>query len=165
MSDGILLGIGTNNRLYSKRDLYAPWVYIDDNNCCVKALHIMKDGVLLGVGTDNRLYTKSTLSASWQQVSSSNCCVYDIFELPNGTIVGVGTDNVLYTKTNLTSGWTRVNDSCCVISIAFLENKADIMDTLIKTWIVEPISQQTIEYRDMDENINNRNLRNYLLSL
>lgn len=165
--DGNLLILKRPDHLmYIKRDLYSPAVKLEQENTYpMRCIHVMSNGILLGVHLhNNHMYTKDTLTSPWRWVNPS-CCVYDAYELPSKMILGVGTNYHLYTKTSLTASWSWVDKGCCLVSIAFLENKADIMDSLSKTWIVEPISQATTVYRDMDENIDNRDLRKYLLSL
>ena len=73
---GILIGVGTNNHLYTKTSLTAPWTWVN-GGCCILKVHVLKDGTIVGVGTDYQLYTKQRLTSPWVLVSSS-CCVMDI---------------------------------------------------------------------------------------
>lgn len=165
MADGTFLGIGTNNYIYLKKDLYAPWVFGGDNTCCIIAIHILKDNTILAVGTNGYLYTKATITSPWAFAGWNTCCVKDITQLPDGKIIGVGTNNYLYTKASLTSNWEWVDyNTCCVKSIVFLENKADLIDTLSKSWQLEMITDNNQPpIVDIDQSIDNTLLKESII--
>lgn len=166
MLDGNLLIVGTDNKLYTKQDLYSPRVLVDSNNVSLRGIHVLRDGKILGVGTNNYLYTKTSLTTPWVLVNGT-CCFRDVFEMPDGTILGTHTNYRLYTKANLTAPWVIVSDDSSAIGIAFLENKADVVETLTRTWNIESVTQQETMRNELESDyaIDNRELRNYLLSL
>jgi len=166
MADGMLLGIGTNNYIYIKKDLFSPWEFGGNNTCCITAIHVMNDNTILAVGTNGYLYTKATITSPWVFAGHNTCCVKDISQLPDGTIIGIGTNNYIYTKTSLSSNWVFGGyNTCCIKSITFLKNKADLIDTLSKSWQLEIITdtsnQQNIT--DIDSNIDNTKLKESII--
>jgi hypothetical protein len=129
--DGTIVGIGTDNTLYSKPNLNAAWTHTASAGERCASITIAPDGSVLVVGVDGAIYKKNsyrTLSSeSWQSMGS--CCVKAITIAPDGTCIGVGGDDELYTKPdykNLSGGWSgpynSENQSCCVTSITTVSN-------------------------------------------
>jgi hypothetical protein len=58
MPNGTILGVGTNNLLYTRANLNSNWVQVP-NSCSVIGVTVMPNGTILGIGTDNMLWTKS----------------------------------------------------------------------------------------------------------
>ena len=111
----IIIGVGTDGKLYSKADLYSKWVLIDDNSVDVQAICKMNDGKgLLGI-MNMTIYTKQHYLDNWAGPISSPCCVLDIAMGQDGTVVGVGTDNKLWSKSSLNDNWgqTATNGEWC----------------------------------------------------
>jgi hypothetical protein len=69
-------------------------------------------------------------------------------------------------KASLTSNWEWVDyNTCCVKSLVFLENKADLIDTLSKSWqleVITDINQPSII--DIDQSIDNTQLKESIIS-
>lgn len=119
---GILVGVGTDNQLYTKTTLTAPWTWLS-GGCCVYKICPLKNGMILGVGTDNKLYSKQNLGTPWQYIHDNSCCIIDIAEMPDGSLIGVGTNNYLYIKPTLYDPWVFVdNNTCCIIAIHVMNN-------------------------------------------
>jgi len=129
--DGTIVGIGTDNTLYSKPNLNGAWTHTASAGERCASITIAPDGSVLVVGVDGAIYKKNsykTLSSeSWQSLGS--CCVKAITIAPDGTCIGVGGDDQLYTKPdykNLSGGWSgpynSENHSCCVVSITTVSN-------------------------------------------
>ena len=117
----IIIGVGTDGKLYSKADLYSKWVLIDDNSVDVQAICKMNDGKgLLGIMNMN-IYTKQDYLDNWSGPIQSPCCVLDIAMGQDGTIIGVGTDNKLWSKSSLNDNWGQTataGEWCSSVAIA-----------------------------------------------
>lgn len=127
LKDGTLLGIGTDNQLYTRSEvaslLHTPldkapagiWTQIPSSGA-VKAITQLKDGTLVGVGMDHDLWTRAALTSGWVQVPGSGA-VKSVTQLPSGLIVGVGMNDELYTRETLTSTWIHIPGSGAVIAV------------------------------------------------
>ena len=120
MQDGTILGVNTDNLLYTRANLNSNWVQAPKNGTVI-GVTVMKDGTILGVGTDYLLYTRANLNSNWVQAHKHGT-VIDVTIMPDGTILGVGTDYLLYTRANLNSNWVQVPNSCCVIGVTVMPN-------------------------------------------
>ena len=120
LPNGTILGIGTDNLLYTRATLNSNWVQVP-NSGSVIGVTVLPNGTILGIGTDNLLYTRATLNSNWVQVPNSGS-VIGVTVLPNGTILGIGTDNLLYTRATLNSNWVQVPGSGSVIGITVFQN-------------------------------------------
>ncbi|MBE9239357.1 hypothetical protein IQ227_25975, partial [Anabaena aphanizomenioides LEGE 00250] len=104
-----VIGIGTNNQLYTRKTLTSNWEHIP-NSGSVIGITVMSDGTIVGIGTNNQLYTRKTLSSNWEHIANSGS-VLGITVMPDGTIVGIGMNNQLYTRKTLTSNWEHIANS------------------------------------------------------
>ena len=148
MLDGTLLGVGTDNWLYSKLNLSAVWSRVD-NSCCVKSAIQLKDGTFLGVGMGNNLWTKTNLTDTWIEVQENSCCVTSIIQLNDSTLLGVGTDNWLYSKQNISAEWIQVPRSSAVMSVTQLKNGTFVgVGMENRLWTKENISAPWIKQGD-----------------
>ncbi|CAF1427750.1 unnamed protein product [Adineta steineri] len=120
-NDGTILGIGTNNKLYTRATLNSDWIEVPNTMGAVIGVTQLQDGTILGIGTNNKLYTRATLSSDWIEVSNTMGAVIAVTQLHNGTILGIGTNNKLYTRATLSSDWIQVpNTMGAVIGITQL---------------------------------------------
>ncbi|CAF4168074.1 unnamed protein product, partial [Adineta steineri] len=120
-NDGTILGIGTNNKLYTRATLNSDWIQVPNTMGAVIGVTQLQDGTILGIGTNNKLYTRATLSSDWIEVSNTMGAVIAVTQLHNGTILGIGTNNKLYTRATLSSDWIEVpNTMGAVIGITQL---------------------------------------------
>jgi hypothetical protein len=113
-----LIGIGTDDLLYTRASLDSSWVQVADSGL-VTAVTELRDGTIVAVGLDQFLWTRSTLSANWVQVPDSGW-VIGISQLQDGRLLGVGADNQLYTRLTLDSEWVLVPDSGLVTGVTVL---------------------------------------------
>jgi len=128
--DGTLLGVGTDNKLWTKPNINADWTQVASPSEWVSAVAIAPDGSVFVVGYNNELWKKNSykdlLSQEWQWLGDATCCVRDITIAPDGTFIGVGTDYQLWTKPNykdLSGQWYGpYQQSCCVLSITTVSN-------------------------------------------
>ncbi|KAJ3285175.1 hypothetical protein HDU79_007507 [Rhizoclosmatium sp. JEL0117] len=113
LGDGTtLIGVGTDNQLYTRAGLSGAWVLVPGSGTVVDVT-VLANGALLGTAPDGTLYKKTTLTSAWTLLNK----VGDI-----STLVGVGSDNRLYTRNGLISdAWTLVPNSGYVVDITFLE--------------------------------------------
>jgi hypothetical protein len=114
--DGTLVGVGTDNQLYSKPgksgspDLNAKWIQTANPGEWLSSICIAPDGSLFGIGGGGTIWKKNSYKNLTGQgwVFQGNNTVKAITIAPDGTFIGVGTDNQLYTKDNyqnLTTKW------------------------------------------------------------
>lgn len=128
--DGTIVGVGTDNKLWS-RPFNGNWTQTASPGEWCLSVAIAPDGSLFVVGGGSQIWKKNSYknltSQGWQGMGS--CCVKAITIAPDGTFIGVGTDNKLYTKAsykNLSTSWqgpyNSQNNSCCVKSITTIAN-------------------------------------------
>jgi hypothetical protein len=105
----IIIGIGTDGKLYSRQGLSAPWKQINDNTVNCQAVCTMNDGKgLLGIGANN-IVRKSAYDANWSSSVKNSCCAISVAMGQDGTVVGVGTDNTLYSKAGVNDAWAKAS--------------------------------------------------------
>jgi hypothetical protein len=128
--DGTLVGVGTDNKLYSKPNLNGSWSKTASEGEFIKSICIAPDGSIFCIGNNDAVFKKNSYknlaSQSWQYMGNNTCCVKAITIAPDGTFIGVGTDNKLYIKDsykNLNIGWKGpYKNSCCVVGITTIAN-------------------------------------------
>ena len=111
-----LLGVGTNNLLYTLDLLSQKWTVVPDSGAVISATTIT-GGKILGIGTDNNLYLKDTLNARWVP-NDSTIKLLSIATIKDDNIIGVGINNNLYTKAQLSSPWVLIPNSGSVKSVS-----------------------------------------------
>jgi hypothetical protein len=105
----IIIGIGTDGRLYSRQGLSAPWKQINDNTSNCQSVCTMNDGTgLLGIGANN-IVRKTSYDANWTASVKNSCCAISVAMGQDGTVIGVGTDNVLYSKASINDAWEKAS--------------------------------------------------------
>lgn len=129
--DGTIVGVGTDNKLWS-RPFNGNWTQTASPGEWCLSVAIAPDGSIFVVGGGNRIYKKNSYKNLTTQrwIAQGSCCVKDITIAPDGTFIGIGTDNQLYTKpsykTLTSTNWSGpYNDyfrSCCVTSITTVAN-------------------------------------------
>ena len=135
--DGTIIGIGTDNTLFTKPSLDSEtWTHTPSSDGeWVSSICIAPDGSIFCVGGDSHIWKKNSYTSltteSWIDQGETSCCVKAITITTDGTLIGVGTDNRLYSKTNykdMTEAWTGphddYNDSCCVIGITTITDES-----------------------------------------
>lgn len=144
LQDGTILGVGTDNALYTRAALAGAWTQVASSKA-VKAVTQRRDGTIVGVGMNNALYTRATLTSPWVQVPSSGS-VISVQELADSVLVGVGTDRLLYTRTALTDPWVRVSGSGSVTALAQLADGTLLgAGTDAQLYVASPLKQQAAE--------------------
>ncbi|WP_231859474.1 tectonin domain-containing protein [Nodularia spumigena] len=114
----ILVGIGMNNQLFTRKTLTSNWEYIP-NSGSVLGITVMADGTIVGIGMNNQLFTRKTLTSNWEHIPNSGS-VLGITVMADGTIVGIGMNNQLYTRKTLTSNWQHIPNSGSVLGITVM---------------------------------------------
>jgi len=105
----IIIGIGTDGKLYSRQGLSAPWELINDNTSNCQAVCTMNDGKgLLGIGANN-IVRKTAYDANWSASVKNACCAISVAMGQDGTVIGVGTDNTLYSKAGVNDSWVKAS--------------------------------------------------------
>jgi hypothetical protein len=103
----IIIGIGTDGRLYSRQGLSAPWEQINDNTSNCQSVCTTNDGKgLLGIGANN-IVRKTSYDANWTASVKNSCCAISVAMGQDGTVIGVGTDNLLYSKASINDAWEK----------------------------------------------------------
>ena len=77
----IIVGVGTNNLLYSKASLNSRWTGPYAHSGSVKAAAGVT-GQIYGVGLNNHIYKRPGLNGRWTHIPGS-CCVKDIYVSPS----------------------------------------------------------------------------------
>ncbi|MDB9344115.1 lamin tail domain-containing protein [Nodularia spumigena CS-588/06] len=83
----ILVGIGMNNQLFTRKTLTSNWEYIP-NSGAVLGITVMADGTIVGIGMNNQLFTRKTLTSNWEYIPNS------------GAVLGVASAQESSTVTN-----------------------------------------------------------------
>jgi hypothetical protein len=115
MPDGSILGIGTDNTLFTIPTLPTAWISVPNSGAVIDVT-LMLDGSILGVGTNSSLYRRATLTSPWVAIPNSGS-VIGVIAMQDGSLVGIGTDNALYARATLTSPWTKLANSGSVIGV------------------------------------------------
>ncbi len=110
--EGLILGVGIDNKLYSRAGLDAPWVKERDpcDGKMVKSITVAEDGTIYGVGMDHKIYTRANLDALWFKAPDMGGEVQAITMMADGTFLGVDMDNKLCTRVRLESPWVKAPD-------------------------------------------------------
>ncbi|KAJ3073184.1 hypothetical protein HDU99_002016 [Rhizoclosmatium hyalinum] len=111
LSNGVLLGTGPDQKLYSKQTLNDPWVF--RGNCCVLRTSALPDGSILGIGPDLVVYKIASLGATWYKVPNSERVIsvaYYADLRPFQVFVGIAPDNTLWIKkvASASSPWVQL---------------------------------------------------------
>jgi hypothetical protein len=127
--DGSILGVGFDNKIWTKTDINADWQQNPDQGEWLTDICIAPNGSLFCIGGGNTIWKKDSyknLNVGWTYQGDNNCCVKSITIAPDGTFLGVGTDSQMYYKksyTDLTTAWIGpIESSCCVNSITTIAN-------------------------------------------
>ncbi|KZL48685.1 hypothetical protein A2T98_16555 [Nodularia spumigena CENA596] len=120
----ILVGIGMNNQLFTRKTLTSNWEHIP-NSGSVLGITVMADGTIVGIGMNNQLYTRKTLTSNWEYIPNSGS-VLGITVMADGTIVGIGMNNQLYTRKTLTSNWEYIPNSGSVLGVASAQESSTV---------------------------------------
>ena len=129
--DGTLVGVGTDNKLWTKPSLEGNWKSTSSPSPeWISAICIGPDGSIFCVGQNNAIFKKNNYkqltNVNWQYQGNITCCVKAITIASDGTFIAIGNDGKIYSKdsyTNLTTSWRGpYTDSCCVISITTIPN-------------------------------------------
>ena len=124
MPDSSLIGVGTDNQLYSRQTLNSPWVNMNINGQ-FNAVSVANDGhTLILVGKDTNIYMFDLNKPSTPvQLVDNGHYVLKMIQLQNGQFFAIGTDTRLYigngTFNPYTISWAQVpTNNCCAKSIA-----------------------------------------------
>ena len=115
VSVGTIIGVGTDNMLYTRTALTGPWTMVPGSGS-VKAVMRTLDGLIVGVGTDNQLYVRPNLTTAWTLVPGSGL-VSAVTQMRDGTIVGIGMDSQLWVRPSLYASWNLIPGSGLVIGV------------------------------------------------
>jgi len=119
----ILLGIGTDFKLYTKANLRDPWVPVKQNNCCLRTVLVTREGWILGIDQHNKLVGKLSLTGPWTADFGDASNITDIFQLTSGEIGGIGKDKKLYKKPSLYAPWQFLGPQGLAIAMDTLKDK------------------------------------------
>jgi hypothetical protein len=104
--DGTLVGVGMDNRLWSKSTLNGSWsltTSAEAGEFCLSVC-IAPDDSIYVIGANNHIYKKPSYktltTTSWEDLGNNTCCVIAITIAPDGTLLGIGTNGKLYSMDN-----------------------------------------------------------------
>ena len=122
MNDGKgLLGVGSDNQIYTKQNYLDNWTGPILFACCVLDVAMGEDGTIVGVGLDHQLYSKPSLNDNWSQTASPGEWCSSVAIAPDGSIYVSGGDLNIYKKEsykNLASqNWQNIGNCCVSASI------------------------------------------------
>lgn len=106
----IIVGVGTDGRLYSRQGLDAPWQLIqDDSEGNIRSICTGADGkTIFCTNVAYEYWYKSSWDAPhWQGPIPTSCCNIGVAQGQDGTLIGVGTyDHTLWSNytTDVNSG-------------------------------------------------------------
>jgi hypothetical protein len=126
--DGTLIGVGTNNLLFSKTDLNAVWVAANSpDESGIIAICIAPNGNIFALNNQNKIFKKGSYKNLTTQTWTPLVTAYGraMTIAPDGKFYVVGTDKQLWMQPdfkNLTQTWQPVNkddnsQTCCIIGI------------------------------------------------
>jgi hypothetical protein len=120
--DGTLLGVGLDNKLYTKPDIFTgEWVPTNSEVKLIMVKHL-SDNTLAGVGLDNKLYVKTDISG-WILFTGEQPIMISVEQLQNGLFIAVGKENVMYTKGRaITDTWIADPGSTKLLSVSQLSD-------------------------------------------
>ncbi|XP_070562302.1 uncharacterized protein [Ptychodera flava] len=109
MTDGSLIGIGKDKKLYTKESYgNGRWEGPVDKSCCVTDVAVMPDGTIVGISHPRtRLVSKADLDESWVEAPNGMGAVgVDVF--PDGRILGVAPVGATKLRDGLNGKWSLV---------------------------------------------------------
>jgi len=108
----IIICVGTDGNLYSRKSVDAPSEKIqDDSNGKFLSLCTSNDGkTIIGCNISNNLEQKPSWDApKWQGNIQTPGNVMSVAVGQDGTVIGVGMNNGLWSKPNLNGNWTQAS--------------------------------------------------------
>jgi hypothetical protein len=124
--DGTLLGVGMDNKLYTKPSIFKGEWKSAKSDVKLIMIKYLSDNTLAGIGLDNKLYIKTDISG-WILFTGKQPVLISIEQLQSGLFVGVGKDNVMYTKGRaVTDKWIANPGKTKLQSVSQLSNKTII---------------------------------------
>ena len=118
----MILGIGTDSKLWTRDNLNASWVKAPDKGGQVKSISITKDGTIIGIGMDYKLYLREHIDATWVKAPDKGGQVKSITIMNDGVILCVGMNNKLYSRADLDASWVKAPDYGQVKSITIMKD-------------------------------------------
>jgi len=120
--DGSLLGVGLDNKLYTKPSIFkGEWVPTNSEVKLIMIKHL-SDNTVAGVGIDNKLYVKTDISG-WILFTGEQPVMISVEQLQAGLFIAVGKDNIIYTKGRaITDKWIPEPESTKMQSVSQLSN-------------------------------------------
>ncbi len=87
------MGVGMNDKMYTKPDIDGEWQGPLEKSCCVKSITFGKDptsgqeNLILGIGRNNQLYSKHGLEGKWVGPHANSKSLVDVV-VKGSTIFG-----------------------------------------------------------------------------
>lgn len=133
-TDGTIVGVGLDYKLYTRPNLYGLWSLATNPNegewCAGVALNVENAVYAIGsdyIGLFKKNSYKTLATEYWQYLGNLPMPCQSLSFTPDDTLVVIGKDNDVYTnsnyRTNLQNGFVGPRThSCCVVSVAFISN-------------------------------------------
>ncbi|KAJ3280862.1 hypothetical protein HDU79_011311 [Rhizoclosmatium sp. JEL0117] len=109
------IGVGMDNKLYTRAGMFASWNLIRNSGNVVDVT-VLTNGAILGTTPERTLVYREKVDLKWKEVKNS-CCVLRTAALLNGSFVGIGDDYVLYRRANLDAVWDYIPGTASVVSV------------------------------------------------
>lgn len=121
--DGTLLGVGMDNQLYTKPNIFTGEWKSAKSDVKLIMIKYLSDNTLAGIGLDNKLYIKTDISG-WILFTGEQPVLISVEQLQTGLFIGVGKDNIMYTKGRaVTDKWIPNPGKTKLQSVSQLSNK------------------------------------------
>jgi phospholipase C len=114
--NGVLIGVGTNQLIYTLDTLYGQWKPFPHNSTRFLDVIQLQDQSFLGIQTNNLLYSAAKPDSPWVPVANS-AQLLSVAQASNGDLFGAGTDNQLWGCSDAGEPWTRKKGTGPIISV------------------------------------------------
>jgi hypothetical protein len=126
----ILIGVGTDNKLYSKTSINTPWIKLPDSygngngkTYITVGGQIGVGGPLMVIGTDNKIWTKEFFESDSVQQSGPYAVQGGVLWLNNyNAYYAIGMDNGAYSGWNNLQSWGEFNNGGRLLGVILLND-------------------------------------------
>ncbi|XP_077977875.1 uncharacterized protein LOC144433431 [Glandiceps talaboti] len=111
-SDGSLVGVGDDNKLYTKHNIYSGnWHGPVEKSCCVRDVTVLSDDTIVGVTTKKKVRSW-TDNSGWKTYRKAGGVVsIGVYPDPDGSLLGLTAKGKLRTRPGLQGIWTNLDSS------------------------------------------------------
>ncbi|XP_070567869.1 uncharacterized protein [Ptychodera flava] len=126
MRDDTLVGVGEDNRLYTKqRPSVGEWEGPIPGSCCLINVAVLPGNIILGVTNKRKLVYREGLYGDWI-MPENPCCVKDVAPMKDGRLLGLNRDSQLVIREGIKGQWKFFRDVGHKMSAIAVEPKGVI---------------------------------------